>query len=102
MVNAVGHINGIMEPEFGMNLSEDIQGNKVKDLITKFFYRNSHLCFHILLMLNGGDTVFFQEFTEYAEYKKAFSELQQARLNNKIISVPKKKLNKVALAENLA
>jgi hypothetical protein len=102
MVNAVGHTNGIIEPEFGMNLSEDIHGNKVRDLITKFFYRNSHLCFHILLMVDGGDTVFFQEFTEYAEYKKAFSELQQARLNNRTISVPKKNLNKVALTENLA
>ena len=102
MVNAVGHINGIMEPEFGMNLSEDIQGNKVKDLITKFFYRNSHLCFHILLMLNGGETVFFQEFTDYAEYKKAFSDLQQARLNNMIISIPKKNLTLANIVENLA
>lgn len=90
MVNAERHINGLREAEFGMNLGADIHGHKVRDLITKFFYRNSHLCFHILLQVDGGETVFFREFTDFAEYKKAFSELQQARLNNIIINVPKK------------
>ena len=102
MVTAVRHNTGIIEPEFGMKLGDGIHGQKVKDLITKFFYRNSHLCFQILLLVDGGDTVFFREFTDYAEYKKAFSELQQARLNNIVINIPKKNLNKVALAENLA
>lgn len=93
MVNAVRHINGLKEAELGMSLGVEIQEYKVKDVITKFFYQNSHLCFHILLHVDGGETVFFREFTDYAEYKKAFSELQQARLNNRFISVPKKKSN---------
>jgi hypothetical protein len=93
MVNAVRHINGLREAEFGMNFGAEIHGYKVKDLITKFFYQNTHLCYHILLHVDGGETVFFREFTDYAEYKKAFSELQQARLNNNVINVPKKKLN---------
>jgi hypothetical protein len=102
MVNAVRHINGLNDAEFGMNLGDDIHGYKVKDLITKFFYRNSHLCFHILLHVDGGETVFFREFTDYAEYKKAFSELQQARLNNMIINIPKKNMVSANLLENLA
>jgi hypothetical protein len=93
MVNAVRHINGLKEAEPLMGLGIEIQGYKVRDVITKFFYQNSHLCFHILLQVDGGETVFFREFTDYAEYKKAFSELQQAKLNNSVINVPKKKSN---------
>ena len=92
MVNAVRHIHELREPTFGMNGGMEIHGNRVRDLITKFFYRDSHLCFHILLQVDGGETVFFREFTDYAEYKKAFSDLQQARLNNIIINAPKKNL----------
>lgn len=92
MVNTVKQIHGLKEAEFNMNISNEIHGNKVRDLITKFFYRDSHLCFHILLHVDGGETVFFREFTDYAEYKKAFSDLQQARLNNIIINIPRKNL----------
>ena len=92
MVSAVNNIHELKETAFGMNAGMEIHGNKIRDLITKFFYRDSHLCFHILLHVDGGETVFFQEFTDYAEYKKAFSDLQQARLNKIIINIPKKKL----------
>jgi hypothetical protein len=92
MVNAVRHIHGLKDADFGMNIGAEIHGHKVRDLITKFFYRDSHLYFHILLHVDGGETVFFREYTDYAEYKKAFSDLQQARLNNIVISVPKKNL----------
>ncbi|MBI1224560.1 MAG: hypothetical protein GC192_04935 [Bacteroidetes bacterium] len=92
MVNAVRHFHGLKETDYSMNTGMEIHGRSVKDLITKFFYRDSHLCFHILLYVDGGETVFFREFQDYAEYKKAFSDLQLARLNNIIINVPKKNL----------
>lgn len=92
MVNAVRNIHGLNDTAFDMNIGTEIHGNKIRDLITKFFYRDSHLCFHILLHVDGGETVFFREFMDYAEYKKAFSDLQQARLKNIIINVPKKNL----------
>ena len=92
MVSAVNNIHELKETAFGMNAVMEIHGNKIRDLITKFFYRDSHLCFHILLHVDGGETVFFREFTDYAEYKKAFSDLQQDRLNNTIINAPKKNL----------
>jgi len=60
----------------------------VKDLVTKFFYRDNFLCFHILLQLEGGETVFFREFTDYSEYKKIISELQQARKSHDFIHIP--------------
>ena len=102
MVSAVNNIHELKETAFGMNAVMEIHGNKIRDLITKFFYRDSHLCFHILLHVDGGETVFFREFTDYAEYKKAFSDLQQARLNNMIITIPKKNMPSSNLVENLA
>ncbi len=102
MVNAVNNIHGFKEAALLMNAGAEIHGNKVRDLITKFFYRDSHLCFHILLHVDGGETVFFREFTDYAEYKKAFSDLQQARLNNIIINVPKKNLAANSIVAKMA
>ncbi len=92
MVTTVRHIHELQETDYSMNTGMEIHGRNIRDLITKFFYRESHLCFHILLHVDGGETVFFLEFMDYAEYKKAFSDLQQARLNNIIIKVPKKNL----------
>lgn len=92
MVDSVRQIHGLNEFAFGLGTDLEIRGNNVKDLITKFFYRDSNLCFHILLHVDGGETVFFREYVDYAEYKKAFSDLQQAKLNNGLIHVQKKKL----------
>ncbi len=92
MVNAVRLFHGLQEIDYSMTTGMEIHGRSVRDFITKFFYRESHLCFHILLHMDGGETVFFREFMDYAEYKKAFSDLQQARLNNIIINIPKKNL----------
>lgn len=92
MVNTIRHFHSLVETDYSMTTSMEIYGRSVRDLITKFFYRDSHLCFHILLHVDGGETVFFREFMDYAEYKKAFSDLQQARLNNIIITIPKKNL----------
>jgi len=102
MVNAVRHIHGLKESAFSTAAGNEIHGNKVRDLITKFFYRDSHLCFHILLQVDGGETVFFQEFTDYAEYKEAFIGLQQARLKNNIINAPKRNLATNGIVAKLA
>ena len=75
-----------------MNVVRNIQGGQVKDLITKFFYRDNHLCFQILLHLEGNETVIYKEFTDYSEYKNAFNELQQIRSKNRGLVIPNKNL----------
>lgn len=67
---------------------QNIKGRQVKDLITKFFYKDNHLCFQILLHLNNNRTIVFQEFTDYTEYKSVFNALQQARAKNSILKFP--------------
>lgn len=102
MVNTVTHNYGLTDTEPNIGAGVEIHGSKIKDLITKFFYRDSHLCFHILLHVDGGETVFFREFTDYAEYMKAFSDLKQARLNNIVIKAPKKNLTSSSIVAKVA
>ncbi len=65
-----------------------INGNQVKELITKFFYRDNHLCFQIILHLDNGEMVAHQEFSDYAEYRAAFNALQKARTEKLPITFP--------------
>ena len=85
-----------------MHTERSIHGREVKDLITKFFYSGNFLCFHILLQLEGGEKVFFQEFTDYAEYKKSFGALQEARKDGGFIHIPINNLPNIARTSNLA
>ena len=73
-----------------MEKVNDLRGAAVKDLITKYFYKQNHLCFQILLHLDSNKTLLFGEFTNYDKYKKAFNSLQKARVQNLKISVQNK------------
>jgi hypothetical protein len=89
-MNAVSQVHGSIDKGRGSTRPDVVQGKQVKDLITKFFYRDNHLCFHILLLTEEGGTIFFQEYADYAVYKKALSDLQQAKNAYETISIPKK------------
>lgn len=101
LMNAWKQIHTTVETSRGVR-PELCYGSQVKDLITKFFYRDNHLCFHILLLLEEGGTLLFQEYTDYAVYKNALGELEKAVRSNTLISLSKKnsretsKLAKVA------
>jgi hypothetical protein len=57
-----------------MNLFE------IKSLLTKFFYKNDHLCFQILIQ--GEFTLeVYGEYIDYNEYKAAFDSLQNNFIN---------------------
>lgn len=73
-----------------MSVVKKIDGEQVKDLITKFFYKNNHLCFQILLHTRMNETVAYGVYANYSTYKKDFDNLQNARSNNLTISVQNK------------
>ncbi len=75
-----------------MSERRKLKGEQVKDLITKFFYRDSYLCFQIMLHLDSNETVVYKEYLDYTEYKKAFKELQQIRTKNQVFIIPNKSL----------
>ncbi len=75
-----------------MEKNSIIKGAEIQNLITKFYYKNNHLCFQILLYLGVENTVPFKEFTDYTEYKKVYSELMDAKTNNQVVSIPQNNL----------
>ncbi|MFK7936408.1 MAG: hypothetical protein AB8G22_23035 [Saprospiraceae bacterium] len=79
--------------------SVSIRGEQIRQLLTKFYYKDSHLHYQILLEFANGKTVLIKEFTNYTSYKKVFSELQRIRKENLSIRVPQRLLS-VARATN--
>ena len=66
---------------------------EVKDVWTKFFFKKNLLCFQILLQIESGETVLYQEIKDYSEYKNTLSDLQSARGNDAVIKIPGKIIN---------
>jgi hypothetical protein len=66
------------------------QVNHVKDIITKFFYKDNQLCFQILIRMDSGITHYFGEYVDFAEYKKCFMSLQKAKASGNRIDIPEK------------
>ncbi len=59
---------------------------RFQDLITKFYYKQNHLCFQIILNVGNDEMVPYQEFTDYKEYKIAFEKLSQ--MKQSILAIP--------------
>ncbi len=73
-------------------IMKDIQAARVKDIVTKFFYQDNQLCFHILVRMENGETVLFGEFADYSAYKNCFTELQKAKAQGNTIKLPEKSI----------
>lgn len=84
------------------SVMKQIHGAEVKDLVTKFFYRGNQLCFQIILQVDGGERIPYKEFSDYAEYKKAFSELQQQKGNRTMIKFPNRNVHSSESTSNVA
>ncbi len=77
-----------------------LNGADIQNLVTKFYYRNNHLCFQILLQCDPENMIAYQEYSDYAEYKNAFNQLINMRSNNESISIPQsnQKMSYMSLA----
>ena len=72
-----------------MNQFDNIRGDQVKNLITKFYYKSNMLFFSILIETISNKSVAYYEYSDYSEYKKAFDSLLDAKAHNKLIHIPK-------------
>ena len=70
-----------------------LKGADVQNLITKFYYKDNHLCFQILLQCGLEKMISYMEYSDYAEYKSAFNRLIDMRSNNEAISIPSSEKN---------
>ena len=53
------------------------------DLITKFYYKQNHLCFQIILITADKQNIPYKEYTDYNQYKSAFEKLSKMKLTIK-------------------
>ena len=60
---------------------------RFQDLITKFYYKQNHLCFQIILNVGNDKTVPYKEFTDYEEYKAVFNKLMKMKATKKAVPV---------------
>ena len=66
----------------------EITGTQIKNLITKFYYKNNNLCFQILLLLDQNKSVAYEEYVDYSAYKKAYNELMDIKTKNLSLFLP--------------
>jgi hypothetical protein len=74
---------------------------EVKNLLTKFYYKNEHLYFQILIQGENSLDV-YGEYMDYTEYKSAFDSLQNNFLKvnpMKLAIDPKIKSEEVVFAK---
>ena len=65
-----------------------IKGTQIKNLITKFYYKDNHLCFQILLHCENDKTIVYNEYTDYAEYKKEYNKLLETKSEDAFVDLP--------------
>ena len=76
--------------------------NKTQNLLTKFFYLGNNLHFQILV-LTEIDWVIYDEYDNYAEYLKAFKEIQNALVvETKVVKMTEKNKNLETAFANVA
>jgi len=64
---------------------------KIDDLITRFFYKEEQLYFRIMVKINGGTLLPYNDYADYNEYKKAFAQLVEKKRANDGLNVTSNK-----------
>jgi len=70
----------------------EILNQKIDDLITRFFYKEEQLYFRIMIKLNGGTMLSYNDYADYNEYKNAYATLVEKKRSGDAI-------NNLAIAE---
>jgi len=74
-----------------MTTTPTLNVSEIQNLVTKFYYKNNQLCFQILLQDKSDKITPFKEYTNYAEYKKAYNQLMDQKSDKNAIDTPQSK-----------
>ena len=64
-----------------------LHSSKIRNLITRFYYKENHLCFQILLSYDNDQTILYREYNDYARYKTEYNNLLEAKASNEFVLV---------------
>lgn len=68
--------------------SLETANQKIDDLITRFFFKEDQLCYRIMVKFTTGTMVAFNEYADYNEYKKAYTQLiEKKRMNESLTAM---------------
>ena len=75
-----------------------MHSSKIKNLITKFYYKDNHLCFQILLNYDNNETKLYKEYNDYAQYKAEYNRLLDVKASNEYVLVEDKEAKETHLS----
>jgi hypothetical protein len=55
--------------------------NEVSQILTKYYYKNSQLCYQILVQTTDGSTHVVEDLSSYTDYKRAVAQIE-SKLNS--------------------
>ena len=76
-----------------MENKQTIHSSKIKNLITKFYYKDNHLCFQILLNCDNDVPRLYKEFVDYTQYKSEYNRLLEVKAANEYILLQGEEVN---------
>ena len=90
-MEAVQPIRKVQVKEHETSVMQDMIEVTVKDVWTKFFFNEQNLlCFQVLLQIDSGEIVLYQEFKDYSEYKNTWKDLLAVKSNSAVIKISEK------------
>jgi len=66
---------------------QTVHSSKIKNLITKFYYKENHLCFQIILNCDNNEQRLYKEYNDYAAYKAAYNQLLNVKAAEEFVLV---------------
>jgi len=75
-----------------------IHSSKIKNLITKFYYKDNHLCFQILLNCENNETRLYKEYEDYDQYKMEYNKLLDVKAANELVLVEEEAVRETHLS----
>ncbi len=75
-----------------------IQSSKIKNLITKFYYKENELWFKVLVNYENGETRLYKEYSDYTLYKDAYNNLLNVKNAEEYFLVDEKTTPKTHLS----
>lgn len=64
-----------------------IHSSRIKNLITKFYYKNNHLCFQIILNCENNESKLYNEYEDYNQYKAEYNRLLDVKAANELVLI---------------
>jgi phosphoribosyl-dephospho-CoA transferase len=64
-----------------------LHNNDINQILTKYYYQGSQLCYQILVNTNDGLSHIIEDYHSYSDYKRAMIQLEEKLKSGTVIEV---------------